>query len=95
MGNSRNGLARWSSRALGAIPAVLLATACATTSGRTGVQGEPGVVQTESGAVRGVHRNGALEFRGIPFAARPVRWALPQPPAPWSGVRDASAFGGA
>lgn len=35
-------------------------------------------------------------FRGIPFAAAPVgdaRFAAPQPPAPWDGVREAVLFG--
>ena len=53
---------------------------------------------TSTGAVQGVERNGALEFRGIPYAAPPVgdlRWALPRPAAAWSGVRDASTFGNA
>ena len=56
------------------------------------------VVQTDNGKVAGVVRNGAKEFRGIPFAAAPVgdlRWELPQPAKPWTGVRDASAFGSA
>lgn len=56
------------------------------------------VVKTDLGAVQGVARNGALEFRGIPYAAPPVgalRWRSPQPAAPWSGVRDASKFGSA
>lgn len=54
------------------------------------------VVQTEGGKLAGVVRNGALEFRGIPFAAAPVgdlRWALPQPAPAWDGVRDARSFG--
>ncbi len=77
------------SRALLSLSAILLLSAgCATTSSRP-------VVQTESGAVQGVLRNGAIEYRGIPFAAQPVRWALPQPPAAWSGVRDATGFGNA
>src|SRR5690606_34574700 len=69
---------------------VLLCSAHATGAGWT--------VQTDQGAVRGVVRNGALEFRGIPYAAAPVgelRWALPQPAAAWEGVRDASEFGSA
>ena len=56
------------------------------------------VVATASGKVEGFVRAGALEFRGIPYAA-PVsgdaRWSLPQPVAPWSGVLPAMHFGGA
>lgn len=59
-------------------------------------QGE--IVTTTSGKVEGFIRNGALEFRGIPYAA-PVageaRWSLPQPAAPWTGVLPAMHFGGA
>ena len=54
------------------------------------------VVQTEAGAVSGAERNEVFEYRGIPFAAPPVgalRWALPHPPAAWTGVRDGTAFG--
>ena len=39
---------------------------------------------------------GLTVYRGIPFAAPPVgdlRWKAPQPPAKWSGVRDATEFG--
>jgi para-nitrobenzyl esterase len=35
-------------------------------------------------------------YRGIPYAAPPIgdnRWRAPQPPASWSGVRPATAFG--
>lgn len=59
---------------------------------------DPTVVQTDSGAVHGVYRNGVLEFRGIPYAAAPSgdrRWAPPQPAAAWAGIRDASNFGSA
>jgi para-nitrobenzyl esterase len=54
--------------------------------------------QTQYGAVKGVERNGAIEFRGIPYAAAPegdLRWAMPEQPKAWEGVRDASAFGNA
>lgn len=56
------------------------------------------VVATDLGSVRGVERNGALEFRGIPFARPPVgdlRFAPPRPADPWPGVRDATTFGAA
>lgn len=41
-------------------------------------------------------RYGSHVWLGIPYAAPPVgalRWRAPQPPAPWSGTRDALAFG--
>jgi hypothetical protein len=48
----------------------------------------------DSGLVRGkLSDDGAVEvYQGIPYAAPPVanlRWAPPQPPAHWSGPRDA------
>jgi para-nitrobenzyl esterase len=51
------------------------------------------VVHTTSGAVRGLARDGVLHWRGLPYAAPPARFAAPQPPAPWTGVRDATQFG--
>ena len=54
------------------------------------------VVHTKDGQVRGSVENGAVIFRGIPFAKPPVgalRFQAPAPPEPWEGVRDATAFG--
>jgi para-nitrobenzyl esterase len=55
------------------------------------------VVNTTSGKVRGIIRNGGgAEFLGIPFAQPPIgdlRWRDPQPVKPWKGVRDSSSFG--
>jgi para-nitrobenzyl esterase len=54
------------------------------------------IVETAAGTLRGVASNGRLVFRDIPYAAPPVgelRFAPPQPPVPWSGIRDASTFG--
>jgi para-nitrobenzyl esterase len=55
-------------------------------------------VRTKYGVVEGaVNADGKVRmFKGIPFAAPPVgplRWKPPQPPAAWSGVRKATAFG--
>jgi para-nitrobenzyl esterase len=54
-------------------------------------------VRTEAGVVegRGVRPSGVRTFFGVPFAAPPVgplRWAPPQPVAPWRGVRPAVDF---
>ncbi|MCX5095432.1 carboxylesterase family protein [Streptomyces sp. NBC_00365] len=55
------------------------------------------VVDTTGGKVRGAEIDeGVLAWRGIPYAAPPVgplRLRLPQPAEPWSGVRDALAYG--
>src|SRR5215831_14572091 len=53
-------------------------------------------VYTTLGRVRGRTENGVTVFRGIPFAKPPVgarRFRAPEPPEPWDGVRDATAFG--
>jgi para-nitrobenzyl esterase len=54
------------------------------------------IVETSYGQLRGSDAGGITTFRGIPYARPPVgalRFRTPQPPAPWPGVRDASAFG--
>ncbi len=53
-------------------------------------------VQTTLGALRGAEAEGAVVFRGVPFAKPPVgalRWRQPEPLEPWEGVRDATEFG--
>ncbi|MER6154782.1 carboxylesterase family protein [Streptomyces sp. NPDC001868] len=60
------------------------------------------VVRTPYGDVRGTYaygdgyEDGIAVFRGIPYAAPPFgprRFRPPSPPEPWTGVRDAVAFG--
>ena len=55
-------------------------------------------VTTASGQVLGAldDTTGVHSFKGIPFAAPPVgdlRWQVPQPVPPWSGIRQATQFG--
>ena len=53
-------------------------------------------VSTRLGALRGKRSGEGAVFLGVPFAAPPVgplRWRPPQPLQPWTGVRDALAFG--
>ena len=54
------------------------------------------VVATRYGQVRGRLSDGVMSFLGIPYAASPtgeLRFAAPLPPKPWTGVRDATAYG--
>ena len=52
--------------------------------------------QTTNGAVQGITlASGARSFRGIPYAAPPVRdlrWKPPQPVRSWQGLRPADRF---
>lgn len=54
------------------------------------------LVETRYGQVRGTNRGAVSVWKGIPFARPPVgelRFRAPQPPAAWSHVHDATAFG--
>ena len=52
------------------------------------------LVKVTGGEVRGAALEpGGAVFKGIPFAAPPVRWKEPAAIVPWQGVRDATAFG--
>lgn len=55
-------------------------------------------VTVAQGALRGSPRDasGVLAFKGVPYAAPPIdqhRWRAPRASLPWTGVRDATAFG--
>src|SRR5262249_53094858 len=59
--------------------------------------GHAQTVTVTGGEIRGamLEKGGAV-FKGIPYAAPPVgdlRWREPMPVRPWTGVRDATAFG--
>jgi para-nitrobenzyl esterase len=60
------------------------------------LEGARVVVQAPAGAVAGRAKGGVEAFAGIPYALPPtgdLRWRAPRPPAAWSGVREAAAFG--
>jgi len=55
-------------------------------------------VKTKQGAARGktINDGKVKAFLGLPYAAPPVgdlRWRAPQPPASWTGERDATKYG--
>lgn len=73
-----------------ALGALLMASAHATL-----FTPAPPRVQTSQGEISGKLVDGVRAYLGIPYAAPPVgelRWQPPQPPAGWSGTRDARAF---
>lgn len=54
------------------------------------------IVSTSIGTVQGLREDGVLRFRAVPYAAPPVgalRFAPPEPPVAWDGVRDVSRHG--
>ncbi|MCJ8500208.1 carboxylesterase/lipase family protein [Desulfatitalea alkaliphila] len=55
------------------------------------------VVETSYGMLRGYGAtDDTWQWLGVPYAQPPVgdlRWRPPQPPAPWEGVREATAWG--
>jgi para-nitrobenzyl esterase len=54
------------------------------------------IADTAAGKIRGAVERGVNIFKGIPYAAPPIgarRFRPPHSVAPWSGVRDALAYG--
>jgi len=53
------------------------------------------IVETRYGKVQGSKQGSISVWKGIPFAQPPTgerRFRSPQPPEPWTGVREATAF---
>jgi para-nitrobenzyl esterase len=74
------------------ILACALALAAAWSTGSVPAIAAPVSVKIETGVLTGDATDKALIFRNIPFAAPPtgdLRWAPPQPAAPWEGEREA------
>jgi para-nitrobenzyl esterase len=85
--------------AVATLVAAALLTGCST-GPQPGPQPVGELVRVEQGEllgrVDGTGNGAVLRYRGVPFAAAPVgdlRFAAPRPPAPWTGVRPATAPG--
>jgi len=81
--------------------AALTLSAAAATAANAGAAAVPSgsgagpIVTTGNGTIRGETVGTVDEFLSIPYVAPPtrnLRWRPPQPPAPWTGVRDATQF---
>ena len=57
---------------------------------------EATVVETSAGKIRGFKRNGVYTFKGVPYGASASgagRFMPPAKPEPWTGIRNALAYG--
>ena len=76
--------------------ATLAAVAAVLTLSAASAQAAPDTVKVAQGELHGAVAGQVASFKGVPFAAPPVgdlRWRPPQPAKPWTGVREATAFG--
>ncbi|MEI9975249.1 MAG: carboxylesterase family protein [Ignavibacteriota bacterium] len=78
-------------------PGVLTGVALVGLAAMGGAAAQPSAVaRVDSGELQGAVDEGVISYKGIPFAAPPVRdlrWRPPQPVARWTGVRQALEFG--
>jgi para-nitrobenzyl esterase len=75
----------------------LVCVSCLSHAVLAGATESAPTVSLKAGKLRGgVTAAGGVVFKGIPFAQPPTgdrRWQEPLPAKPWTGVRDATAFG--
>lgn len=83
-------------RLLGVSVGLVAAVASAAMTTARAAPADPTLVTIDAGALRGIAAGGVIAFKGIPYAEAPIgelRWRAPRPVQPWSGVREAAAFG--
>lgn len=75
----------------------VLCLALLASSSVLGIQAQNSLtVETDKGSVSGYSSGNVDKWRGIPYASPPVgnlRFAVPEPAAPWSGVKSATSPG--
>ena len=67
-------------------------SAAPSTAPATGPNLNPPVVQIKGGKIRGLREGKTSSFLGVPYAEA-ERFELPKPVAPWTGVKNAQAWG--
>ncbi|MFI4950298.1 MAG: carboxylesterase/lipase family protein [Caulobacterales bacterium] len=103
MADSKSGVARRGLLAAGAAGG-LMAAASAGAAAKPGGSGgasrlatpPEAIVETRSGKLRGVVRDGVFTFKGAPYGrdtGGAARFLPAQPAAPWTGVRTALSYG--
>lgn len=53
----------------------------------------PPIAEVEQGQLRGYMDDGTYAFLGVPYASVPERYAMPEEPESWEGIRDAQTYG--
>ncbi|QIK77992.1 carboxylesterase family protein [Sphingomonas piscis] len=79
-----------------ALALISLTSSASALASTTSAKLDAGLVKTEQGLLQGIVDGDLVHFRGIRYAAPPVgalRFAPPQLPARWRGVRAANTFG--
>ncbi len=79
------------------LAASALVTAAAVAPAASAHPGQGLIVRTDKGLVQGGYAEGTDQFLGVPYAAPPVgalRWAAPAPAPRWTGIRQATSYGG-
>jgi len=76
--------------------ACVLALVTASSAAFAQPAANPLIVKIDGGMIGGAAVGSLISWKGIPYAAPPVsglRWRVPQPVTPWTGVKETNRFG--